>query len=258
MKNILSAIIITRNEELMISDCLKSLAFADEIIVVDTGNTDKTNAIARKFGANVVPGSGKGYSEFRNNGIKHARGNWILFIDADERVTQELSYEIKDVIQKDQKKFSCYLIPRRNNYLGKFMNYGGWGGEKIPRLFYKMDLIGYVGDLHEQPKFKGETSALKKSMEHYSHRSLSTMVDKTINFTDFESKLRFINNHPPIKSWRIARVMITEFWLRFIKLQAWRDGTEGVIDGIFQVFNMFVIYVRLWELQYEKSKSTNS
>ncbi len=243
----LSAIVITKNEERMIEDCLKSLSFADELIVVDTGNTDKTNDIARKYKAKIISSSATSYAEWRNVSLPEAKGEWILFVDADERVSQELAQEIQKV-----KTPGSYLIPRKNNYLGKFMDYGGWGKEKLLRLFYKSNLNGYINELHEQPQITGDTFELKNPLLHYSHRDLSSMLEKSLQFTAIESKNRLNSNHPRMSWWRFFRVMLTEFYIRFIKYQAWRDGIEGIIDGMFQVYNTFIIYARLWELQISK------
>ena len=149
-------------------------------------------------------------------------------------------------------EFSAFEIPRRNIYLGKEMFYGGWGNDRVIRLFQKDKLLQYKNALHEQPEVEGKIGLLKNSMVHFSHRDLEIMLNKTLLFTEYEADLRIKKGHPPIVVWRLFRVMLTEFWHRFIKLQAWRDGVEGVIDGMFQVFNMFVIYTRLWETQITK------
>lgn len=245
----LSAIIITRNEEKLIGECLLSLKdLASEIIVVDTGNTDSTNEIAKSFGARIVSTQDVDYSHYRNAGLQTAKGEWIFYLDADERVTPLLKKEIEQIISSMDKNH-VYQIPRKNIYLGREMHYGGWGHDKVIRLFPKNLLSGYTGALHEQPKFKGELKTTIHEMVHYSHRDLSSMLDKTLVFTQFEAQLRLDANHPPMVWWRFLRVMTTEFWLRFVKLSARKDGVEGIIDGIFQVFNSFVIYARLWELQ---------
>lgn len=248
----LSAIIITKNEEQMIADCLVSLAFADEILVVDTGNTDKTNAIAKDHRAKIVTCTGSDYSQFRNVGLKAARGDWILYVDADERVTPQLRQEILGLMA-DPSSAPVYQLPRRNIFLGRVMHYGGWGGDRIIRLFKRSALKEYRGALHEQPEFSGELGTATGELVHFSHRDLSSMVVKTLEFTDYEARLRLAARHPPVVWWRFLRVMATEFWLRFGKLSAWRDGPQGVIDGLFQVFNSFVIYARLWELQHAKT-----
>ncbi len=244
----LSVIIITRNEEAMIRDSLVSVQFADQIIVVDTGNTDRTNEITKEFHAEIVKSAGEDYSQFRNDGLKHVTGDWILYVDADERVTPLLRAEIVNVINK-QGKYGAYDIPRTNIFLGKPMTYGGWGGDYVTRLFPKTNLKSWHNKLHEQPDFEGKLSKLHNPLIHFSHRDLASMLDKTLVFTSFESENRLLAKHPPVVAWRILRVMGTEFWYRFVKLQAWRDGLEGIIDGMFQVFNTFIIYARLWERQ---------
>lgn len=236
----------------MIGDCLLSLKFSDEIIVVDTGNTDATNTIAKKYLAKVVKSEGKDYSQFRNTGYKVAQGEWILYVDADERVTPLLRREIEQIIHSTETK-SAYAVPRQNIFLGRLMKYGGWGDDYVIRLFKTANLRGWHRPLHEKPDYEGELGELSQPLIHISHRDLSSMLDKTLAFTSYEVKLRLASRHPPVVVWRLVRVMATEFWLRFVKLSAWRDGIEGIIDGIFQVFNIFIIYARLWEMQQAKT-----
>lgn len=248
--HMLTSIVITKNEEQMIGDCLLSLKFSDEIIVVDTGNTDKTNEIATSHKAKIVKSGGKDYSQFRNAGLKAAKGDWVLYVDADERVTPLLRSEIAKKLKSGTA--SAYAIPRQNIYLGKEMHYGGWSNDYVIRLFQKSKLSRWVHPLHEEPEYEGELGRLENKLVHISHRDLTSMLNKTLDYTTHESDLRLQASHPPVVTWRIARVMFTEFWLRFIKLSAWRDGAEGIIDGLFQVFNSFVIYTRLWEMQVLK------
>ncbi len=247
----LSSIIITKNEEAMIGECLLSLEFSDEIIIVDTGNTDTTNDIAKSFGAKIVSCDSTSYAEFRNAGLKAAHGDWVLYVDADERVTPLLKKEIEQIMSSSASG-SAYQIPRKNIYLGREMHFGGWGGDRVIRLFKKSALQRYEGQLHEQPVFSGELQTMNHELIHYSHRDLTSMLNKTLGFTAYEARLRLTAGHPRLAWWRFLRMMFAEFWLRFIKLSAWRDGVEGVIDGIFQIFNMFVIYARLWEMQLAK------
>jgi glycosyltransferase involved in cell wall biosynthesis len=244
----LTGIIIAKNEQKMIEDCLISLQFVDQIIVVDSGSTDNTNEIAKKYGAKIVKSGGTDYSQFRNAGLKAAAGDWVLYIDADERVSPLLRQEILETIKKPL-THSAYDLLRQNIYLGKHLTHGGWGDDYVTRLLYKSHLSHWVNPLHEQPVFKGTSGKLTAPLIHFSHRDLSSMVDKTLFFTKYEAQLRFDAGHPPMVLWRFVRVILTEFWFRFIKLAAWKDGPEGIIDGIFQVYNTFIIYARLWELQ---------
>ncbi len=241
----------------MIGDCLASLKFADELIVVDTGNTDRTNVIAKKYRAKIIAYAGpRDYSAFRNTGHRAASGDWILHIDADERVPVGLADEIKSVIASPS-SLSVYALPRKNIYLGKELKFGGWGGDYVTRLYKKSAISGWSGVLHEQPNYACALGKLTHPLTHISHRDLASMLEKTLVFTAHEARLRFDSGHPPMTWWRFFRVMVTEFWYRFVRLSAWRDGTEGVIDGLFQVFNTFIIYARLWEMQHH-AKSPHS
>ncbi len=247
----ISAVVIAKNESRMIGDCLKSLKFADEIVIIDSGSTDDTIKIARRMGARVVSVIGSDYSEFRNYGLKAAGYDWLLYVDADERVSGQLAEEIQQLISAPVTD-AAFEIPRTNIFLGREMHSGGWGHDRVIRLFVRERLVTWHHALHEQPEFNGRLGKLSSSLIHYSHRDLTSMLEKTLLFTGYEAGLRYRSGHPPVVWWRIFRVMITEFWQRFVRLSAWRDGPEGIIDGLFQVFNMFVIYARLWEMQLSK------
>ena len=152
-------------------------------------------------------------------------------------------------------KYSAYAIPRRNFYLGREMKFGGARPDFVKRLYKRDKLKGWRGQLHEEPIFKEEMGHLKEPMVHFTHRDLSSMVEKTKDWSKIESKLLFEADHPPVTWWRIFRIMISEFWKRMIVLQGWRDGTIGWIEGVFQVFSRFITYARLWERQNKKQKS---
>jgi len=251
----LSVIVIAKNEEQMIGDCLKSVRqLADEIILVDSGSTDKMVDIAREYGAKIInlPSEKLEFAKWRNAGLKEAKGSWVFYLDADERVTPDLQEEIQFAIEK--KEYIAYQIPRRNFYLGKEMHYGGAWPDYVKRLFLKEKLKKWVGELHEDPVFEGEMGRLKNPIVHITHRDLSSMVEKTCQWSKIEAELLYKAGHPPVTWWRILRIMLTEFWLRGVRLQGWRDGTVGWIEIIFQMFSRFVTYGRLWELQKKNKK----
>ena len=255
----LSVIVIAKNEEQMIRDCLASIKWADEIILVDSGSTDKTMEIAKKYSARIIslPTEKLEFARWRNVGLREAKGEWILYLDADERVTPELRKEIKESIKyqvSSIKYFTAYEIPRQNFYLGKEMHYGGAWPDYVKRLFFKEKLRYWERELHENPVFDGEMGRLKNPIVHITHRDLSLMVEKTREWSKIEAELLYKTGHPPVTWWRILRIMLSEFWLRGVKLQGWRDGTVGWIEIIFQMFSRFVTYGRLWELQ-QKHKS---
>jgi glycosyltransferase involved in cell wall biosynthesis len=247
----LSVIIITRNEQEMIRDCLESVKWAEEIVLVDSGSTDKTCKIAKKYRAKIVesPAQEPRFSEWRNKGFQAARGDWVLYLDADERVTPQLKKEILSTIYHLPSTIYAFAIPRRNILLGKEMHFGGWSPDYVKRLFKKDKLKRWEGKLHEEPIFEGKLGHLKEPMIHLTHRDLSSMVDKTREWSKIEAELLAEAKHPPVTWWRILRIMLTEFWQRGIKKQGWRDGTVGWIEIIFQMFSRFITYARLWEMQ---------
>lgn len=264
IKNKLSVIIIAGNEEDKIKDCLYSVKWASEIILVNTGSTDKTVSIARSNKAKIVDSVSQKpeFSKWRTDGLLAAKGDWVFYLDTDERVTPELKEEILSVI--DTKTFSGFEIPRRNFYLGREMHYGGAWPDYVKRLFKREKIIRWENELHENPVLsstgrsasggKGKMGYLKSPMIHITHRDLSSMVEKTRIWSKIEANLLFEANHPPVTWWRILRIMLAEFWCRGIKLQGWRDGTVGWIEVIFQVFSRFITYARLWEMQQTKEK----
>jgi glycosyltransferase involved in cell wall biosynthesis len=246
MKDI-SAIVIVKNGQDLISNCLDSLSFCDEIIVIDGGSQDKTIEIAEKKKAKVFKHETQDFSESRNFGLGKAEGRWVLYVDVDERVTQELARNIKQKIVIDVNSgISAYVILRKNFYLGN----NPWPYiEKLERLFKKDKLKGWHGKLHESPLVEGKVGKLEGFLLHYSHRDLTSMVNKTLEWSKTEAELRFNSNHPKMTWWRFPRVMITAFLNSYIKQGGYKVGTVGLIESVYQSFSMFITYARLWEMQ---------
>lgn len=256
--NNLSIIVVAGNEGTMIVDCLKSCSWADEIILVAANSHDRTKILAKK----TIPfikiiktddEYNKNFSKWRNLGFKKASNKWILYIDADERITESLKNEILKIISSVS-EISHYAIPRANYFLGKRVKFGGSYPDYVRRLFNKDFFKGFKGILHEEPIISGKIGYLKSDLNHFTHRDLNSMLNKTIAWTDMEAEALFKNNHPPVVWWRFPRMMLTKFWERFIKQQMWRDGIVGWISVIFESFDTFIIYAKLWELQQKQNK----
>jgi glycosyltransferase involved in cell wall biosynthesis len=250
----ISVIVLARNEAEVIEDCLKSVKWAEETVLVDTGITDGTLKIGEKYGVKVVKADTNGleFARWRNLGKEKARGDWVFYVDADERVTPQLREEIQKVINKLD--FAAYEIPRRNFFLGKEMRYGGAWPDYVKRLYQKKKLKRWVGKLHESPVVEGKIGKLQNPLIHQTHRDLTSMMNKTIAWTAIEADLLYQTKHPPVVWWRFLRMMADKFFQRMIKQSAWRDGTEGFINAIFETFNTFIIYARLWEMQQGNKK----
>ena len=253
----LSVAIIAKNEESMIKSAIRSCDWADEVVVLDTGSTDKTKDVAKKMGAEVyeMVTQGLTFADWRTELIKKTKFNWIFYLDSDERFTRGCEKEIRKIIKTKKKpRTTHYAVARENYYLGRRVRWGGSWPDYVIRLFYKPTLKKWTKKLHEEPICKGEIGYLKTPIEHFTHKDITSMVEKTIKWSGIEANLLFNANHPPVVWWRFLRMMATKAWKRLVKQQAWRDGTVGWINSVFEVFNTFIIYARLWEMQQKDSK----
>lgn len=249
----LSVIIIAKNAEKDIADAIESVKrIADEVIVVDNGSTDRTLEIAEYLKVKVSKLEGLNFAKLRNLGLEKARGEWVLYIDTDERVTPRLRREITQLTNNPITQYGGYRIKRKNFYFGS----NEWPYvEKLERLFKRDALRGWRGELHESPIFEGKIGDLDGFLLHYTHRDLSSMVRKTIEWSKIEVELRLKAGHPKMTWWRFLRVILTAFLDSFIKQGGWKVGTVGLIESLYQSFSMFVTYARLWEMQNKMKNS---
>lgn len=230
-EKMISAIVLTGGvfDKTLLGKCLNSLSWADEIIRVETDG---------------IKGS---FSEWRNYGAKKAKGDWLFYVDSDEEVTGELREEILKNVAEG--KYSAYAIPRKNILLGHEMRYGGWRPDYVLRLIKKDALVKWEGELHEQPKIKGDVGKLKNPLIHNSHRSLTEMVEKTNRWSEIEAKLLFESGHPKMNIARFISAGAREFWYRGVRKVGFLDGTIGVIEVFYQTYSRLITYAKLWELQ---------
>ena len=246
----LSAIVITKNAGVKIIDCLESLKFADEVIVVDSGSTDKTKELAVKSGAKFFEVENMGYSHSRDTGAQKAKGDWLLYVDADERVSLELSKEVLSRVAPVRLDFvhaksgrSCELpvasfkIYRKNIILGRWLRHGGWWPDPVHRLIKKSALKGWRGELHEYPAVDGEIGLITEPIVHLSKDSISEMVKNSRQFAPIEADLKFKAGHPPVKIYHFILAMWREFWTRGILKAGWLDGVVGIIEISYQMFH---------------------
>ncbi len=259
IKTPISIIILAGNEEKMIVDCLKTCNWASEIVLVAANSSDNTVSLAKKTipGIKVVKTEdeyNKNFSKWRNLGFKSSTQQWIIYIDADERITPDLQRKIIAIVKSKNSKFTHYAIPRANHFLGQRVRYGGSYPDYVKRLYNRDFFNGYKGVLHEEPIITGELGYIDSDLLHYTHRDLTSMVNKTLVWSDTEAQALFKSGHPPVVWWRFIRMMLTKLWERLVKQQMWRDKEVGWVSVIFEVFNTFLIYARLWELQQKQNQ----
>ena len=248
----LSAIVITKNAAAKIKDCLASLKFADEIIVVDSGSTDKTKELSLRAGAKFFEVENIGYSHSRNTGAQEAKGEWLLYVDADERVDEKLSRTILSIIHHPSSIIHSYKIYRKNIILGKWLRHGGWWPDPVHRLIKKSTLKEWKGELHEYPVVEGEAGLITDPIVHLSKDSISEMVKNSRDFAPIEAELKFKAGHPPVKIHHFVLAMWREFWVRGVLKAGWLDGIAGIIEIIYQMFHQFMVYSILWQMQNKK------
>jgi glycosyltransferase involved in cell wall biosynthesis len=180
----LSVVIITYNEEQNIARCLDSVkAIANEIVVVDSFSSDKTAEICKSYGCRFLTRGFKGYASQKQYAIDQAENDWVLLLDADEVVSNELSIEIQSLLLNDIIPYSGYRIPRSLFYMGRILRYSGVGNEFLLRLFNRQNGSVRQVPVHESIEVRGPVGTLKGKLIHYSYSSLSQHIHKTNTYT---------------------------------------------------------------------------
>lgn len=247
----ISVIIITKNEQDRIKACLESIKWVDEIVVIDKGSSDATLEIAKKYTNKLVTKISEDFSVVRNKGIEVATGDWVLYVDPDERVTEELEIEIKNIIEN--KDFSAFAISRKNIIFGEPVSYSAFWPDWVVRLIKKSEFETWVGEVHEYPKFKGKLGYTKNSFIHLTHRDVDQIILKSLEWSKIDANLRLKNHHPKMTGWRFLRIFITEIFQQGIIRKGFFNGTVGIMDSLLQTFSMVITYIRLWQLQRSDS-----
>ncbi len=244
----ISAVVLTKNEEGNIGPCLSTLQWVDEIIVVDSQSTDNTVAHARALTGRVYVEPWRGFGPQKNFGIDQASGKWILIIDADERVTEELQKEILAVIAPVKgRSVVGFRIPRRNYFYGSWMKNGGMFPDYQIRLFMKH--VGRYDDtlLHENLIIQGNLGTLQSPLDHHSIPSIAHHVRKIQHYTSLAAmeKLKKIQN---VSSLTLMSHHLVIFFKTFILKSGWKDGLPGLVAALFAAMHTFVKYAKAYEM----------
>ncbi|PIP53377.1 hypothetical protein COX08_01320 [Candidatus Beckwithbacteria bacterium CG23_combo_of_CG06-09_8_20_14_all_34_8] len=251
----ITAIVLTHNEEEMLLNCLKSIEWVDEILISDKKSTDSTLAIAQKYNAKIHHFTGVHFDDWRNQALEKTNGNWAIYIDPDERITKELKAEIQTILNENETSFvksdlkSAYRMKRINYWWGKKFNCCGAENDFVTRLFNKSKLKKWRGIIHESPEVDGEIGQLSGEIIHLTHRDLISGLKKSYQWTKFEAELFNQTDHPKITWPRLLKIFNQTFWQKFIKQGGIKQGTEGFIESMVQAWNRFMVYEQLWELQ---------
>jgi glycosyltransferase involved in cell wall biosynthesis len=252
----LSVILITKNEEANLKDCLESVSFANEIIIVDSQSADQTISIAQSFGARVeITTDWPGFGPQKNRALNLATQDWVLSIDADERVTPELKNEILDAIQSNSSQ-DCYAIPRSSWYCGRFMKHSGWYPDYVDRLFKRGTAKFSDHLVHERLLPNGDVGHLKNHFLHYSYRNFEQVLKKV----DVYSSAAALQAFQKGQTGCLAKALLHGFWAFFrtyVLRKGFLDGQYGFALALSNGATSYYKYVKLWQLGNADHKKIN-
>jgi glycosyltransferase involved in cell wall biosynthesis len=248
-----SVIIPCFNEETMIAECLESVKFADEIVVVDSFSTDRTVEIARRYTDRILQHEFWSHGAQNNWAIPQAKHDWVLIVDADERVTPGLAEEIRAVLQ--QPEFDGYWIDRRNFFLGRQIRHGSGNKNRVLRLFHRDKARYQERHVHSQVELQGRAGKCREALLHYSYQSLDDYTRKAHRFTRggalnaFERGTR----SGPV---RMISHALGRFLKSYLLKGGFLDGTRGLIIAFMEADHAFLKYAKLWELHQNQRRSS--
>lgn len=242
----LSVIILTKNEERHIADCLRSADWADEVIVLDSFSEDRTVEIAQSMGAIIYQRPFLNYADQRNVALDLADSDWVFFIDADERATLELAAEVRQVIAEE--KMAGWWVPRRNYIFGKWIRHAGWYPDYQLRLLRRgQACYDPAREVHEVVILEGEAGYLKNTLTHYNYDTLAEFTARQELYTNYEAKILYERGIQP--KWRNFILQpFREFKRRYISLEGYKDGFHGLLLSLLMAYYNFVMYCRLRQL----------
>ncbi|QWD81053.1 glycosyltransferase family 2 protein [Polynucleobacter sp. MWH-S4W17] len=250
----LSVILITRNEEANLDDCLASLeGIAQQIVVVDTNSSDRTLEIAKKHGASISqPVDWPGFGPQKNRALDLATSEWVLSLDADERLTPALKSEILTAIHHSA-HVDCFAIPRLSWYCGRFIRHSGWSPDYVDRLF-KRGTARFSDDLvHERLIPNGQVAKLENPMLHYSFMNYSQVLQKLDRYSTASAEQAFARGKTssPLKA---ALHGAWAFFRTYVLRAGFLDGPQGFALAVSNGQGTYYRYIKLWHLNQETSK----
>jgi glycosyltransferase involved in cell wall biosynthesis len=246
--NKISVTVITKNEEKNISECLKSVDWADEIIVVDSESNDKTVELAKQFTDKIFIRKWEGYVLQKKFALSLARNEWVLSLDADERITPELKDEI---LKLSPGEYSGFKIRRKNFLMDKEITSCGWEKDYQLRLFRKDKTNLNERLVHEKFITEGKIGTLKNAMLHYTFSSFDEYLSKINYYTSLKAQELFGKKNR-VNGWTIFSHTVSAFFAFFIIRRGFKDGVYGLIISLLHSVSTMMNYIKLWELQNRK------
>ncbi|MGE4232614.1 MAG: glycosyltransferase family 2 protein [Bacteriovoracia bacterium] len=250
-RNKIGVTIITLNEEKDLPKCIESLGFADEIVVVDSGSSDKTAEVAKKLGAKVYIEPWRGYGAQKNRAMELCDADWVLNVDADEVITPELRDEILSEI-KNSSQDSAFAISRKTFYWGKWIRHGGWYPNYVTRLARKGHARWTEPNVHEELVSNQGVRRLKNSMEHYTFQGLSDQIATNLRYARQGAHDLYQKGARP-SLLKLLLKPLSKFFETYIIKKGFLDGLAGFVISVNAAHSMFLKYAFLYEIHLKEA-----
>ena len=250
MENRLSVAIITLNEERNLAECLESVAFANEIVVVDGGSRDRSCEIARAAGARVIEARDwQGFGIQKNRAIDACSFEWVLSIDADERVPQNLREEIQAVLRGPA--FDVYQMPRRSYYCGRFMRHSGWWPDHVRRLFRRGTARFSQAPVHESLETERSVGQLSHPIEHWSYRTMEQVLEKINHYSSLSAPVVLQRGERPSVFTAVLHGAAAFFRTYFLR-RGFLDGGHGFMLAVSNAEGSYYRYIKAMLLHQQR------
>ena len=236
----ITATIITQDEERNIARAIESLRCCDEILILDSGSTDRTVELAGNLGARVIEAGWRGYSGQKNWAAEQAANDWILSLDADEALSEALEAEIWN-LKKSGPKFDAYTMPRLARYLGRWIYHAGWYPDRKIRLYDRRKAKWFGEFVHESVKCKGKLAHLESNILHYTCDSLSEHLKTLDRYTTLAAQ-ELAANRVRVPMWSLILDPPWNFVRSYVFHRGFQDGLEGLIICYMSAFYTFLKY----------------
>ena len=243
----ISVVIITKNEEENIRECLESVKWADEIIVVDDESTDATGKIVSEYTDKIFTRKMENEGRHRNWAYAQASNDWVLSLDADERVTTELRDEMA-VLLAGKAEFKAYTIPRRNHIGDYWLRYGGEYPASQTKLFLKDEFRYEEAEVHPRAFLEGDCGHLEGDIIHYSHKDIADYLASLNSQTTLEARKWYLTSRKMSLGHAVWRMLDRCFYRRLLRKKAYKDGVYGLTVAVFSGIYQLVSYLKYREM----------
>jgi glycosyltransferase involved in cell wall biosynthesis len=242
----ISALAITYNEAATIEKFIRSLSFADEIIIVDSYSTDNTVELAKQLDAKVLVRGFDNFSNQKNFALQQAKHDWVMFFDLDETISKALTQELKNAIENPGNTVA-FKVKRNFHFMGKHIKYSGFQNDAVVRVFKKNKAIYSSNLVHETLEVNGKVETLKHKSDHFSYKGFDHYNNKLTQYSKLQAQALYNKNIRPNLYHFLVRPCY-RFWHQYLIRLGFLDGKEGFILAYTSAFAVFKRYLYLWTL----------